>query len=218
MPQFTKTQQNKVRRLPKRGSYDKQTIYNIIDEGLICHVGFVVGDQPFVIPTLHGRIDDQLFLHGSNSSRLMRWIAEGNPISAAITILDGLVLAKSVFHHSVNYRSVVLFGKGQLLEEDADKLIGLEAITNHVSPGRWQEARLPTQHELDITAVAAIPIDSASAKIRSGPPLDDIADMSLPVWSGVLPLRLEPLPAEPTPDVQESYPIPEVIRAYRRSF
>lgn len=211
MRTFDKTPRNTVRRLAKRGSYDSDTIYPIIDEAKICHVGFSIDGQPFIIPTIHARHEDSLYLHGSKSSRMLEHLRAGNPMCVSITLLDGLVLARSVFHHSMNYRSVVLFGQGKLIEDDGDKTLALEVLTNHVVPGRWDDARRPTRKELDATVVIEMPIDSASAKLRGGPPGDDEEDYALPVWAGVLPLRQQALPLDPDPKLSEGIAVPEYL-------
>jgi uncharacterized protein len=189
MTDFIKTKKNSIKRLPKRGHYDRETIYRILDEALICHVGFVAGGQPYVIPTNFARIDDTIVLHGAKASRLLKHVEARNPICAEATIVDGLVLARSVFHHSMNYRSVVLFGTGCLILDEREKLAALEAVAEHLIPGRWKEARLPNHKELKATSVVSLPIDEASAKVRAGPPIDEEEDYTLPVWAGVLPLQ-----------------------------
>ena len=193
MTDYTKTEKNNIKRLPKRGHYDRQTIYQILDEALICHVGFTVDGQPYVIPINFARIDDTIVLHGAKASRLLKHVEAGHPICVEATIVDGLVLARSVFHHSVNYRSVVVFGTGRLVTDAQEKLAALEAVTEHLIPGRWQEARLPNQKELNATSVVSIRMDEASAKVRVGPPVDEAEDYTLPVWAGVLPLQEIPL-------------------------
>ena len=189
MTTYDVTDRNRVRRVPKRGAYDQETVHSIIDNALIGHVAFVIEDQPYVIPTLVARNDDALLLHGAVSSRLMRHAASGEPLSIAVTHVDGLVLARSVFHHSVNYRSVVIFGSGQPVADPAAKVAALEQFTEKLLPGRWQDARVPNDTELKATAVVSVPIDTASAKVRSGPPSDDEDDYALPIWAGVLPLE-----------------------------
>src|SRR5215217_7425849 len=176
MTKFTKTTKTRINRLPKRGHYDRETVYQILDEALICHVGFVDHGQPYVIPINFARIDDTIILHGAKASRLLKHVEAGNPVSVEVTIVDGLVLARSVFHHSLNYRSVVLFGCGRPVVDEQEKLAALEAVTEHLIPGRWQEARLPSRKELNATRVVSIPIDQASAKVRMGPPLDEQED------------------------------------------
>jgi nitroimidazol reductase NimA-like FMN-containing flavoprotein (pyridoxamine 5'-phosphate oxidase superfamily) len=199
MNDFEITDRNKIRRLPKRGHYDRETIYGILDATILCHVGFIQDGQPFVIPTNYARQDDTLFLHGATTSRLIRHIGAGGPVCINVAILDGLVLAKSAFHHSVNYRSAVVFGRGRLVEDDVEKLRALELFTERIMAGRWQLVRPPNSPELRATAVAAIDIESGSAKVRSGPPSDDEDDLGLPVWAGVLPILQtmgNPLPAD----------------------
>ena len=181
---------SKINRLRERGSYDKETIYKIIDEAYYCHISFVVNDQPFIIPTIHARIDDEIILHGAVASRLLKHVQAGKEVCIAVTHLDGLVLARSVFHHSMNYRSVVMFGKGKLISDTKEKIKAAKAITDHVMPGRWDDARQPNKKELDSTAFVAVEIDDASAKIRTGPPLDEEDDYQLPVWAGEVPVSL----------------------------
>lgn len=185
------THRSKINRIPSRGFYDKETINKIVDEAFYCHVSFVQNDQPIIIPTIHARMDDRIVLHGAKGSRLLKHLGEGNEICVAITLLDGLVLARSVFHHSMNYRSVVLFGKGTLIEDKGKKLEALKAITDHLIPGRWEEARKPNEKELNGTSVVSIDIDEASAKIRTGTPKDDEEDYNLPIWAGEIPLSLK---------------------------
>ena len=217
MTDFTRTDRNRIKRLPQRGHYDRETIHRILDEALICHVGFVEKGQPFVIPINFARVDDAIFLHGAKASRLLKHIEAGHPVCVETTIVDGLVLARSVFHHSMNYRSVVLFGKGRLIEDEQEKLTALKAITEHLIPGRWQEARLPNRKELNATSIVSIEIGEASAKIRVGPPVDEDEDYALPVWAGILPLRETPLP--PTQDELQSddIPLPPYITGYVRT-
>jgi len=181
---------SKINRLRERGSYDKETIYKIIDEAYYCHISFVVNDQPFIIPTIHARIDDEIILHGAVTSRLLKHVQAGKEVCIAVTLLDGLVLARSVFHHSMNYRSVVIFGKGRLISDTKEKLKAAKAISDHVMLGRWDDARKPNQKEMDSTAFVAVEIDDASAKIRTGPPLDEEDDYQLPVWAGEVPVSL----------------------------
>lgn len=216
MTHFTRTEKNRVKRLPKRGAYDKDTIYRILDEALICHVGFADHDQPYVIPINFARVEDTIVLHGAKASRLLKHIEAGHPVCVEATIVDGLVLARSVFHHSVNYRSVVLFGSGRLVDEEHEKLAALQAITEHLIPGRWDEARLPNRKELNATSVVSIQIDEASAKVRVGPPVDDEADYSLPIWAGVLPLQ--ELSQSPIRDehLSAEIAVPEYIAEYSR--
>lgn len=216
MADFTKTQRNRIQRLPKRGFYDRETINRILDEALICHVGFAEQGQPYVIPINFARTDDTIVLHGAKASRLLKYIEAGHPVCIEVTIVDGLVLARSVFHHSVNYRSVVLFGSGRLVEEEGEKLAALRAITEHLIPGRWEETRAPTRKELDATSVVSIRIDEASAKVRMGPPVDDEADYALPVWAGVLPIREQALSPVRDERLSEEIQLPDSIRQYSR--
>lgn len=216
MTDFIKTDTTRIRRLPKRGHYDRATIYQILDEALICHVGFLEAGQPYVIPINFARMGDALVMHGARASRLLCHIADGHPVCVEATVVDGLVLARAVFHHSVNYRSVVLFGRGKLIQKDEQKLAALEAITEHLIPGRWQEARLPNRKELNATSVVTIEIESASAKVRTGPPVDDEADYSLPVWAGLLPIEASPLPPIRDEQQAEDVPLPAYVAGYSR--
>jgi nitroimidazol reductase NimA-like FMN-containing flavoprotein (pyridoxamine 5'-phosphate oxidase superfamily) len=179
----------RVRRKPERGAYDRATIDAILDEALFCHLGFVVDGRPFVIPMLHARVGDRLFVHGSAASRMLRHAATGASICVTATLLDGLVLAKSVFNHSLNYRSVVVLGAATPVDE-SEKREALRALTEHVAPGRWAEAREPTAKELKATSILSLPLDESSAKIRAGGPIDEPEDEDLPVWSGVVPVHL----------------------------
>ena len=216
MRDFAPTERTQVRRLPKRAVYDREAIYRILDEGLVCHVGFVVDGQPVVIPTGYGRDGDTLYVHGSAASRMLRDLARGVQVSVAVTLLDGLVLARSAFHHSMNYRSVVIFGTAAVVEDQTTKREALRAFTEHITPGRWREVRPPTESELKATTVLAIPLKEVSAKVRTGPPLDDEDDYSLPVWAGVLPLELRP--EQPVADsrLSASIELPDYVRFYIR--
>ena len=202
---------SKVNRKPERGYYDVETINKIIDEALYCHVSFIQDDQPFIIPTIHARIDDQLILHGAKASRLLKQISKGNEIAIAVTILDGLVLARSVFHHSMNYRSVIIFGKGVEITDDKQKMKALKAVTDHILPGRWNDARKPNEKELRATSVISVKIDEASAKIRTGPPKDEEQDYSLPVWAGVIPFTQKPSKPVDDPILTKGISIPDYI-------
>jgi nitroimidazol reductase NimA-like FMN-containing flavoprotein (pyridoxamine 5'-phosphate oxidase superfamily) len=186
----TQTPRTKVKRLPTRGHYDRETIDAILDEAFICHVGFVVDGQPFVIPTGFARVDDQVYIHGSAASRMLRNLSEGINVCVTVTLIDGLVLARSAFHHSINYRSVVILGNAELVEDADEKNSALEALTEHIVPGRWADVRWPTDLELKATTVLKLAIDEASAKIRTGDPKDDEEDYAMDVWAGVLPLRI----------------------------
>lgn len=212
----TQTERTRVKRLPARGSYDRKTIYSILDEGFICHVGFVADGQPYVIPTGYARIDDDLYIHGSSASRMLRDLALGAEVCVTVTLIDGLVLARSAFHHSMNYRSVVILGKAVLVENPDEKYRALEAFTNHVVPGRWPDVRWPNELELKATSVLKLPIEEASAKIRTGDPKDDEEDYSMDVWAGVLPLTL--LPGTPILDTHGPIDalVPEYVANYDR--
>lgn len=203
---------SRVRRIPERARYDRETVHAILNEATICHVSFVVDDQPFLIPTLHGLLGDRLVLHGAKASRMMKHAAEGFPLCVAATLVDGIVLARSVFHHSMNYRSVVLFGTGRLVDDAEEKLAALAAISDHLAPGRWDDARQPSRKELAATSVIAMDIEDATAKIRSGPPGDDEADYELPVWAGVLPFRTVAGPLVADPKRLRDVPIPDYLK------
>ena len=210
------TEKTKVRRSPKRGLYDRETINSILDEAFICHVGFVVDGQPYVIPTGFARIGDDLYIHGSSASRMLRSLAEGVDVCVTVTLIDALVLARSAFHHSMNYRSVVILGKAILVEDDVEKTKAMEAFTEHIVPGRWADVRWPTELELKATSVLKLPIDEASAKIRTGGPIDDEEDYTMEVWAGLLPISLAT--AEPIDDerLTGNTPVPDYVTTYFR--
>jgi nitroimidazol reductase NimA-like FMN-containing flavoprotein (pyridoxamine 5'-phosphate oxidase superfamily) len=216
MSEFKRTERTEVHRLPKRGNYDHETVHAILDEALVCHVGFVVDGQPFVIPTGFGRDGDTLYLHGSAASRMLGAAAKGIPLCITVTLMDALVLARSAFHHSVNYRSVVILGKARVVESDAEKLAALHTFTEHMVPGRWNDVRNPSTQEMKATMVLAVPLDEMSAKVRTGPPVDDEADYDLPVWAGLLPLPVVPDAAQPDPRLKSGLPIPAYVQNYRR--
>jgi hypothetical protein len=190
MEVFTPTPRTAFKRLPQRGTYDREAVYRILDEAFICHVGFVVDGQPFVIPTGYARVGDTLYIHGSAASRMLRLLAGGIPVCVTVTLVDGLVLARSAFHHSINYRSVVILGIAEPVEDEQGKMAALAALTEHIVPGRWAEVRGPNEQELKGTSVLALPLVEVSAKIRTGPPKDDEEDYAIPVWAGELPLRI----------------------------
>jgi uncharacterized protein len=217
MSEFPIIERNRVRRVPKRGQYDKDTIHRILDEGLVCHVGLVEDGQPVVIPMNYARRDDTVVLHGAPASRLVKYVQSGHPVCVTVTLLDGLVLARSAYHHSMNYRSVVIFGRGRLIETGQEKLAALEVLTEHILPGRWQVARRPNRQELDATAVVSIAIESASAKVRTGPPADDEEDYQLPVWAGVLPIQQQALTPVNDPRLRKDISIPQSVSNYRRT-
>ena len=187
---FSPTERTRVVREPHRGVYDRETIYKILDEGIVCHVGFSTDAQPFVIPTLYARVGDSIYFHGSAASRMLRGAAAGVPVCLTVTLTDGLVLARSVFNHSMNYRSVVALGKAAIVEAADEKFEALHAFTEKILPGRWQDARQPNEKELKATSILKLPLTEVSAKIRSGPVLDDEEDYALPVWAGIVPLHL----------------------------
>lgn len=207
------TERTRVNRLPKRGDYSQKTIYGILDAAFLCHVGFAVEGQPYVIPTGYGRSGQTLYLHGSAASRMLRTLAGGVDVCVTVTVLDGIVLARSAFHHSMNYRSVVILGKARPVESDEEKTAALHAISENIMRGRWDDVRKPTPQELKATAVLALPIEEASAKIRTGPPLDDEEDYALPVWSGVLPMTMKA--GEPLPDsrLAAGMKVPEYVKS-----
>lgn len=201
------TERTRVKRQPDRGSYDRTAINAILDDALICHIGFVHQGTPVVIPTIHGREGDTLFLHGSPASRMLRTLQSGQEVCVSVTVVDGLVVARSLFNSSMNYRSVTVFGTARETS-GAEKLRGLKVISDHVLPGRWEHARPATDKELAATMVLAIPIDEASAKIRHGPPVDETEDCALPIWAGVIPLKTVAGSPEPDPQLPAGFETP----------
>ena len=210
------TESTRLKRLPKRGSFDRETINSILDEGLVCHIGFVVDGKPVVIPTGYARAGDDLVIHGSSASRMMRSLAAGIEVCVTVSIIDGLVLARSAFHHSVNYRSVVVFGRAAVVSDRDEKIEALRLFTEHMVPGRWNDVRWPNEVELKATTVLSVPIAEASAKVRVGGPVDDIEDYGLDVWAGVIPVELKA--GEPIPDdrLRPSANVPEYAVSYRK--
>lgn len=207
----------RVRRLPERGVYDRAEIDAVLDAGLVAHLGFVHDGQPFVIPTLHARVEDRVYVHGSAASRTLRALGTGIPACLTVTLLDGIVLARSVFEHSMNYRSVVVLGTAVPVDGPDEKRAALEALTERLLPGRWADARQPTAKELKATSILALPLDEASAKIRDGGPEDgDTPDADLDVWAGHLPLVVQALDPVPDPTLRDGIPIPPALRPYRR--
>jgi nitroimidazol reductase NimA-like FMN-containing flavoprotein (pyridoxamine 5'-phosphate oxidase superfamily) len=206
----------RVRRRKERAAYEREVIDAILDEGLVCHVGFAVDGQPFVLPMAYARLGGRLVIHGASGARLLRTLVGGVPVCVTVTLLDGLVLARSAFHHSVNYRSVVVLGVATEITDEVEKARALEAIVEHVAPGRTADVRAPTAAEMRATRVLALPLDEASAKRRSGPPLDDEDDLALPCWAGVLPLAQ--VPGRPVADaaLPDGIPVPAYVTAYRR--
>jgi nitroimidazol reductase NimA-like FMN-containing flavoprotein (pyridoxamine 5'-phosphate oxidase superfamily) len=210
------TERTRVVREPQRGSYDRETIHKILDEGFICHVGFTVDGQPYVIPTMFARVGNAIYFHGSAASRMLRGVSGGIPVCVTVTLADGLVLARSVFNHSMNYRSVVALGKAQPVDAPNEKLDALRAFTEKIVPGRWKEARQPNEKELKATSILRLPLTEVSAKVRVGPPEDDAEDYALRVWAGVVPLTLAV--GAPIRDARcdASIPVPAYVTEYQR--
>ncbi|MDP6755329.1 MAG: pyridoxamine 5'-phosphate oxidase family protein [Candidatus Marinimicrobia bacterium] len=207
-----KTERTRVRRIPDRGHYDKKTIYPIIDEALYCHVGINHNGSPVVIPTIHARINNTLYTHGSAASRLLKSIQGGANLCVTISLIDGIVMARSAFHHSLNYRSVVVFGKGVIVDNYQEKWDALKAVSDHLVPKRWEDVREPNQKEMDATTVVSISLEEASAKVRSGPPGDDDADYALPIWAGVQTIELKKGTLIPDPVLPDSIGIPDYLK------
>ncbi len=210
------TPRTRVVREPDRAVYDRETVYRILDEGFLCHAGFVVDGQPFVIPTSYGRKDASLYIHGSAASRMLRQFKEGVPVCITVTLLEGLVLARSIFNHSMNYRSVVILGKATLVDEPSEKLSSLRILSEHILPGRWDDSRQPNERELKATSVLHVPIEEFSAKVRQGPAIDDEEDYSFPTWAGVVPLDM--VAGTPIDDARllPGKEVPAYIRPYSR--
>jgi uncharacterized protein len=206
----------RLRRKRERGSYERETIDAILDEGLIAHLGIVEDGQPIVIPTLHARDGDVVYCHGSSASRTLRALAGGAPACLTVSLLDGLVLARAAMHHSANYRSAMLLGSARLVEDPAERMRGFETIVERIVPGRWAEVRPPSEKEITATTLLALPIDEASAKLRTGPPLDDEEDYALPAWAGVIPLSLCAGEPQPDPRLGEGMAVPAHVSGYRR--
>ncbi len=210
------TARTRVVREAHRGIYERAAAYEILDEGFICHVGFAVDGQPFVIPTAYGRLDDNLYIHGSAASRMLRNLDQGIPVCITVTLLDGLVLARSIFNHSMNYRSVVVLGTAVAVRDEKEKLQALKVLSEHILPGRWSESRQPNEKELKQTLVMRLPIDEFSAKVRQGPPIDDEEDYSFATWAGVLPLHVVPGAAIEDPRMDAKVEMPAYVREYSR--
>jgi nitroimidazol reductase NimA-like FMN-containing flavoprotein (pyridoxamine 5'-phosphate oxidase superfamily) len=211
---YQRTERTRVRRLPERAAYDRATVHAILDEGFLCHVGFVVDGQPYVIPTGYARVGDTVFLHGSTGSRL--GLRPGMDVCVTVTLVDGLVLARSAFHHSMNYRSVMAIGRTRPLTDPGEKEAALRALVEHIVPGRSDEVRGGDSRELAATAVLALPLAEVSAKVRTGPPSDDEPDYALPIWAGVLPLALTPGEPAPDPVLDPSIPTPAHVASWSR--
>jgi hypothetical protein len=210
------TARTRVVREPHRGLYDRDAVYQILDEGLVCHVGFVFDGQPFVIPMSYGRAGDHLYLHGSPASRMLRRLGEGVPVCVTVTLLDGLVFARSIFSHSMNYRSVVVLGTAVRVEDPKEKLEALRILSEHIVPGRWKDARPPSESELKATVVLRLPIQEFSGKARTGPPIDDESDHALPTWAGVLPLALKAGEPIDDPRLDSGQAVPDYVKNYSR--
>jgi len=208
-------ERNRVRRLPERGRYERDEVYAILDSSFLCHVGFVENGQPFVIPTNYARRGDEVLLHGSAASRLMKFMAAGNAVCITVTQVDGLVLARSAFHHSINYRSAVVFGRGLEITDPAEKTEALRVLSENICPGRWDDVRMPSSQELKATLVVRVAIESASAKVRTGPPKDDEEDYALGMWAGVLPLATAAGEPVRDPRLAEGIAVPEYVKKYR---
>jgi uncharacterized protein len=210
------TERTKLKRIPKRGNFDRETVYKILDEAFICHIGFSVDGQTFVIPTAYGRNGDTLFVHGSAASRMMREMSKGIDVCVTVTLVDGLVLARSAFHHSMNYRSVVIFGKAEIVTEETEKNDALFAFTEHLIKGRWADVREPNSKELKASTVLKLEINEASAKIRAGDPIDDEEDIKLDCWAGVIPLEIKA--EKPINDnlLKQNIALPDYAKNYRR--
>ena len=206
----------RVVREADRGVYDRETVYRILDEGIICHVGFVAGGQPFVIPTSYGRKGASLYIHGSVASRMLRQMKDAAPVCVTVTLLDGLVLARSVFNHSMNYRSVVILGMAALVEDPEEKLAALRILSEHILPGRWDDARQPNEHELKQTSVLRLPIEEFSAKVRTGPPVDDAEDYAFSTWAGVVPLEMKAGTPIKDPKLGPAREVPRYAKHYSR--
>jgi len=213
---YSPSARTRVIREPHRGVYDRATAYQILDQGFICHVGFMVDNQPFVIPTAYGRAGDNLYIHGSAASRMLRNLDQGIPVCVTVTLLDGLVLARSVFNHSMNYRSVVVLGTATAVEDREEKLTALRAISEHILPGRWADSRQPNEKELKATLVMRLPINEFSAKVRTGAPIDDEEDYSFPTWAGVIPLEMVARTPIPDERCDPKLPVPAYASKYTR--
>jgi uncharacterized protein len=210
------TARTRVTREAHLAVYDREAVYRILDEGFICHVGFTIDGQPFVIPTSYARVGNNLYIHGSSASRMLRGVKEGLPVCVTVTLLDGLVLARSIFNHSMNYRSVVVLGTAAAIEEPEEKIAALHALSEHIIPGRWEDARYPNDKELKATLVMRVPITEFSAKVRTGPPVDDEADYSFRTWAGVIPLQMMPRAPIKDPRVDANIPVPSYAMSYSR--
>jgi uncharacterized protein len=213
---FTPNERTRVVREPQRGVYDRDAINEILDEAFVCHVGFTMDNQPYVIPTMFARVNDAVYFHGSAASRMLRGLSTGIPVCLTVTLTDGLVLARSVFNHSMNYRSVVALGKAELVSKPDEKIAALHAFTEKILPGRWNDARQPNEKELKATSILRLPLTEVSAKVRTGPPEDDAEDYALRVWAGVVPLQLAPGAPIRDERCDPSIPVPTYAANYER--
>ncbi|MGA8621758.1 MAG: pyridoxamine 5'-phosphate oxidase family protein [Candidatus Sulfotelmatobacter sp.] len=213
---YTPTPRTRLVREAERAVYDREAAYRILDEGFLCHVGFVIEGQPFVIPTSYGRKDDGLLIHGSAASRMLRQMKDSMPVCITVTLLDGFVLARSIFNHSMNYRSVVVLGKATLVDDPAEKIEALRLLSEHILPGRWADARQPNERELKQTSILRVPIEEFSAKVRTGPPVDDEDDYSFPSWAGVVPLEIKAGTPIDDPRLLPGQTVPKYARNYSR--
>src|SRR3984893_17403621 len=213
---YTPTPRTRLVREADRAVYDREVAYRILDEGFLCHVGFVADGQPFVIPTSYGRKDDSLYIHGSAASRMLRQLKDGGPVCVTVTLLEGLVLARSIFNHSMNYRSVVVLGKAMLVDDPTEKLEALRLLSEHIIPGRWADSRQPNERELKATSVLRLPIEEFSAKVRQGPPIDDEENYAFPTWAGVIPLETVAGVPINDPRLDPKTLVPVYARAYSR--
>jgi hypothetical protein len=214
MDSFIPNEKTRVKRLHERGHYDRETVYAILDAGFICHVGYLIDDQPYVTPTSYWREGDRVYWHGSSASRMLRTISKGIKVCLTVTHVDGLVLARSGFHSSINYRAVMAFGEAEVIADEEHKRAALKAFMEHVTPGRWDMVRPVTSQELKGTTVLSMQLTEVSAKVRTGPPKDDEEDYALPIWAGVLPLKVVSGPPEPDPLLTLSVPIPEHAKRF----
>jgi len=213
---FAATPRTTLKRMAKRGSYDRSVIHAILDEALVCHVAFARDSQPFVVPMIYARHGDSLYLHGSTANRTLRALVGGAQACVTVTLIDGLVMARSAFHHSVNYRSVVLYGVASQVTDETERTLAMRALIEHAAQGRWDEVRPPTREEMLRTLVVRLPVTEASAKLRSGPPLDDEEDYAWPVWAGVIPLQLTASAAQNDPRLPNHVALPDYLAGYAR--
>jgi nitroimidazol reductase NimA-like FMN-containing flavoprotein (pyridoxamine 5'-phosphate oxidase superfamily) len=213
---YKPTEKTRVTRIPDRGKYDAETVHAILDEGFVCHVGFVAEGQPFVIPTLYARVGEEILFHGSAASRMLDAVSEGIAVCLTVTLVDGIVLARSAFHHSMNYRSVVVLGTAMPVTGEVEKMSAMHAFTERIVAGRWKDVRIPTKQELRATSVLRLPLSEVSAKVRIGPPKDEDADYALPVWAGVIPLLQVHGAPIPDPRLPANVAVPRYVVSYSR--